>query len=62
MNDASIQTDTEEFFQYVFSFLGELERRINSGEVSIEDILAMGRTVLYGDNAVPTEGSKRQES
>lgn len=41
--DAAVQTDTEMFFKYIFDFLGELERRINSGELSIEDILAMGR-------------------
>ena len=34
------------FFQYIFDFLGELERRINSGEISIEDILAMGNDAL----------------
>mmetsp|Transcript_10498 Transcript_10498/g.12976 ORF Transcript_10498/g.12976 Transcript_10498/m.12976 type:complete len:102 (-) Transcript_10498:563-868(-) len=36
------QTDTELFFQYIFDFLGELERRINNGEIKVEDILRMG--------------------
>ena len=47
--EKEMQTDTEMFFQYIFDFLGELERRINSGELSIEDILAMGRDALYRD-------------
>ena len=38
-----VQTDTEIFFKYIFDFLGELERRIASGEISPEEILAMGR-------------------
>lgn len=42
-HDQGMQTDTEMFFKYIFDFLGELERRINSGEISVDDILAMGR-------------------
>ena len=34
------------FFQYIFDFLGELERRINAGEISLEDILSLGREAL----------------
>ena len=36
------QTDTEMFFQYIFDFLGELERRINNGDIKVEDILRLG--------------------
>ena len=46
VTDKEMQTDTEMFFKYIFDFLGELERRINSGELSIEDILKMGRDSL----------------
>lgn len=46
VSEQSMQTDSEMFFQYIFDFLGELERRINSGEISIEDILAMGNDAL----------------
>ena len=46
MHDQGMQTDTEMFFKYIFDFLAELERRINSGEISIDDILAMGRMAL----------------
>ena len=38
-----VQTDTEIFFKYIFDFMGELERRISSGEITPEDIMAMGR-------------------
>lgn len=30
------------FFQYIFDFLGELERRINNGDIKVEDILRLG--------------------
>ena len=42
-NEMMVQTDTEIFFKYIFDFMGELERRISSGEITLEDILAMGR-------------------
>ena len=38
-----VQTDTEIFFKYIFDFMGELEKRISSGEITLEDIMAMGR-------------------
>lgn len=41
-----MQTDTEAFFKYIFEFLGELERRITSGEISVDDILQAGREAL----------------
>ena len=34
------------FFKYIFEFLSELERRISSGEISVDDILAAGRQAL----------------
>ena len=50
--DSEVQTDTEFFFQYIFDFLGELERRINSGELSLEEILKLGKEAMgekHGD-------------
>lgn len=44
--ESSVQTDTEMFFLYMFQFISELENRINSGELSIDDILAMGRLAI----------------
>ena len=57
-----MQTDAEMFFQYIFDFLGELERRINSGEISIEDILAMGNDALCEKEEGKEGGSWRKYS
>ena len=47
--DQCSQTDTEMFFKYIFDFLALLEKRISSGEISIEEILAQGRQAMFED-------------
>ena len=45
MVSRKIQTDTEQFFAYIFAYLNELEKRISSGEISVDEILKRGREV-----------------
>lgn len=37
-----MQTDTEVFFKYIFDFLGELGRLIDTGEICVEDVVKLG--------------------
>ena len=56
--DEGIQTDPEVFFKYIFEFLGEIGRLIDSGEMCVEDIIKQGET---GDSA-STPKSTRLDS
>jgi len=44
--DGGVQTDAEMFFVYIFDFLNELEKRISSGDISVEDIVNQGKDAL----------------
>ena len=47
MQTVAMQTETEQFFVYIFDYLAELEKKISSKEITIEEILIRGREAMY---------------
>ena len=48
--DSGMQYDTEKFFRYIFSYLSELEKALANNELSLQEILRLGRQVIFDEN------------